>query len=616
MPTERESWAGSSRSARWLLFAYLGLGLVSRVADANPHDGLWHVPWVIACYVLPIWYVSGRLREPWLTAPWALLLLQGAVVYVPLALFGPQWVGGVDGLLGALVLLTLRSRLRWAALALLVVVELVARNLVGLPYEPAVNAQIWFIVAYLNVALGLYGLTLASTVLERLESTIEVLAETAVDRQRLATAQNLQTSIIDRLEEVRQRADAALASGDDAKGDLTAMGVAARAAAVSARRLASALPESGTPSLVDEAVRHAVADRVVMAVVILFSFQYLANTIVPTVGGAEAGPITNLAAVLIAATMVLLQLHHSRGRAGARPRYWGWTFAAQVILSFALYPVFGVVSMLFLPFVAGSALILIRHPVRWVVFAAATGVLPLLTILEPGDLGPALQAQWSLYAATTLAAASLLIFGLARFARASVELADARQDIADAAVTRERVRIARDTHDTLGLALSTIALKSDLAQALLERDPDRAHREVVQAMHLAHTVAADAASVVHGTLRLDLAAELTTAQDAMRAAGIRVKIDVDGGDLPDEVETQLAAVLREAIANVLRHSDARNVRSASGGRGMRSSSRSRTTAFTTRPPPARLVTDSRTSDRGSSPWTGPLRWNREASTSR
>jgi two-component system sensor histidine kinase DesK len=76
-------------------------------------------------------------------------------------------------------------------------------------------------------------------------------------------------------------------------------------------------------------------------------------------------------------------------------------------------------------------------------------------------------------------------------------------------------------------------------------------------MHLAHTVAADAESIVTGTLRLDIASELTTARDALRAAGIAVTIDSNVHVIQAPLETQLAAVLREAIANVLRHSDAR-----------------------------------------------------------
>lgn len=548
----------SSRSARWLLIAYLAFSLVAKVADANPHENLWYVPWVVACYILPIWYLNGRAREPWLRVPWLLLGLQAACGFVPLALFGSEWVGGIDGLLGALVLLVVRSPARWWLLGVLAAVEVAARSLVGFPYEPPLNAGIWVLVSYLNVALGLYGLALAVTLLERLEATTEVLADIVIDQQRFATAQGLQTSILQRLEQVRQHADAALlATGDAAIAELQQMGRTAREAAVAARRIATALPESSSAVPEGAVVSPVGAYRVVAAFVVLFALQYLDNIIMPEVGGAKATPLTSAAAVAIAAAMIVIQLHHSRPPKTARPAGWGWTFGAQVVLCFALYPAFGVASMVFLAFIGGSALLLIPHPVRWAVFAAAIFGLPLLTLVNPGELAPAIQAQWTIYAAATTAAASVLIYGLSRFARTATELADARREIADAAALRERVRIARDTHDTLGLTLSTIALKADLSEALLPSDAARARREIVQIMHLAHTVAADAESIVTGTLRLDIASELTTARDALRAAGIAVTIDSNVHVIQAPLETQLAAVLREAIANVLRHSDAR-----------------------------------------------------------
>ena len=46
------------------------------------------------------------------------------------------------------------------------------------------------------------------------------------------------------------------------------------------------------------------------------------------------------------------------------------------------------------------------------------------------------------------------------------------------AVSEERLRIARDLHDLLGHSLSVIALKSDLAGRLIERDPEAARREI------------------------------------------------------------------------------------------------------------------------------------------
>ena len=53
----------------------------------------------------------------------------------------------------------------------------------------------------------------------------------------------------------------------------------------------------------------------------------------------------------------------------------------------------------------------------------------------------------------------------------NAELAEARDELARNAVAEERMRFARDLHDLLGHSLSLIALKSELAGRLVERDP-------------------------------------------------------------------------------------------------------------------------------------------------
>ena len=53
----------------------------------------------------------------------------------------------------------------------------------------------------------------------------------------------------------------------------------------------------------------------------------------------------------------------------------------------------------------------------------------------------------------------------------NAELVEARDELARNAVAQERLRFARDLHDLLGHSLSLIALKSELAGRLAERDP-------------------------------------------------------------------------------------------------------------------------------------------------
>ncbi|MDN3358483.1 histidine kinase [Actinomadura sp. DC4] len=552
-------------ATKTLVFAYLGCVLVSKLADGNEHPDFRYGPFVVVCFVLPFWYVSGRARGPWLRWPWLLLLAQCAVTYLGFAVFEDRWVGGVSGLLGGLVLLVVRSPWSWWLFGLLAGAEISVWLVVGLPYQPPVNAAWWVLNAFGNVSMGLFGLTRLASLVERLESTQDVLAGAAVMAQRLATANDVRSTIMRRLEQLGEHVRNALTNGPAAeRTELRLAGEAARAAAASARRIVTEMPappELGTADGI-ERVTPALARRIVAAVVVLYGVQYLLNLTAPSAGGATAGVATTAPAVLVAVTMVLLQLRHARFRpGGGLPPGWPWTLGAQAVLSFVAYPVFGVASTGFLAFLGGSILLLIERPIRWVLFGAIMASLPMLTLLNPGDLaGLPFQLQWSVYAASTLGGAGLLVYGLSRFNRTAGELDIARRQLALVAVTSERLRIAQDAHDTLGLGLSTIALKSDLAQTLLDRGDPRAHREMVHMLHLARTVASDAESIVQSAPALDLDAEIATARDVLTTAGVTTTITRTDIPLDATTESELAAVLREAITNILRHSAARECR--------------------------------------------------------
>ena len=95
-----------------------------------------------------------------------------------------------------------------------------------------------------------------------------------------------------------------------------------------------------------------------------------------------------------------------------------------------------------------------------------------------------------------------------RVARANRELQATREELARLAVTEERLRIARDLHDLLGHSLSVIALKSELARRLVERDPDRAVAELDDIQAVTREALAEVRAAVQGYRRLALAEAL------------------------------------------------------------------------------------------------------------
>ncbi|MEV4120261.1 histidine kinase [Micromonospora sp. NPDC049645] len=138
-------------------------------------------------------------------------------------------------------------------------------------------------------------------------------------------------------------------------------------------------------------------------------------------------------------------------------------------------------------------------------------------------------------------------------------LVEARQGQADQArlaAAEERLRFARDVHDVLGHSLTVIALKAELAARLAPVDPERAGREAAEVQRLAASALTEVRETVHGYRAVDLDDQLSAVVGVLRSCGVRCTVLPPPTDLPPAVASELAAVLREAGTNVLRHSRA------------------------------------------------------------
>ncbi|MCZ2829080.1 sensor histidine kinase [Modestobacter sp. VKM Ac-2986] len=126
------------------------------------------------------------------------------------------------------------------------------------------------------------------------------------------------------------------------------------------------------------------------------------------------------------------------------------------------------------------------------------------------------------------------------------------------AVAEERLRFARDLHDVMGRNLSAIAVKSQLAGELVRRSRPGAAEEVADVHRIAEDSLREMREVVRGYRSTDLTSELAGARSVLRAAGIRCTVqgEDDAGALPEAVQAALGWVVREAVTNVLRHSEA------------------------------------------------------------
>ncbi|MEV1052406.1 histidine kinase [Streptomyces sp. NPDC049887] len=127
-------------------------------------------------------------------------------------------------------------------------------------------------------------------------------------------------------------------------------------------------------------------------------------------------------------------------------------------------------------------------------------------------------------------------------------------------VVRERLRFARDLHDLLGPRLLAITLQCELALRLMDRTPDSARSRLAEALSGMREIQEEARRVAHGYHCLSLDSEIESVRDLLESAGVRTEAEPVAAPLPAPLQTVLATTLREAAANVLRHSRALNCR--------------------------------------------------------
>ena len=153
-------------------------------------------------------------------------------------------------------------------------------------------------------------------------------------------------------------------------------------------------------------------------------------------------------------------------------------------------------------------------------------------------------------------AAAFAMWGVNQLMPRNVDLLRAREENARLAVADERNRFARDLHDILGHSLTVITVKAELANRLLDVDPERARAELVDLERLSRDALADVRRAVEGYRDLTLPGELARAREALRAADIDADLPNSTDEVPSELRELFAWTVREGVTNVIRHSGA------------------------------------------------------------
>ena len=116
-----------------------------------------------------------------------------------------------------------------------------------------------------------------------------------------------------------------------------------------------------------------------------------------------------------------------------------------------------------------------------------------------------------------------------------------------------------------------VALKSDLAGRLLDRDPAAARIEIGEVSRVAREALAQVRRAVSGIRAAGIAAELAAAKLLLETVGVSFDYRFDdgfsGSALPPGVESALAMTVREAATNIQRHARAQRAEASFGMEG-------------------------------------------------
>ncbi|GAA4234759.1 two-component system sensor histidine kinase DesK [Streptosporangium album] len=269
-------------------------------------------------------------------------------------------------------------------------------------------------------------------------------------------------------------------------------------------------------------------------------------------------------AILAAASIAFLVPHHLQIRAALRGGEQRGVPVALIVQAVATYAPIPYLASLWIvlgynwattmPTILSGAVLVRLRPRFAVPIAAAIGAFSFwLGISLPPPYGSLTVAAYNLI---TVVVTGGVTYAAVRLVVVSRELEQARTELAEAAVLRERLRISRDLHDGLGSSLTAVALKGDLARRLVERDPEAARAELAELVHVARDAAQDVRQVARGYREMSLAEEVHRAVALLEASGVSCQTNLADLRVSRPVDEALAWAVREGTTNVVRHSHA------------------------------------------------------------
>jgi signal transduction histidine kinase len=246
-----------------------------------------------------------------------------------------------------------------------------------------------------------------------------------------------------------------------------------------------------------------------------------------------------------------------------------------VVLALGVASGLAVAALGLSPIVLGVAILVAVYSVaaygtRWVSLAglAAAEIGSVAVQLTPGRF----QAPTVVSNALVIGAAWLLghFVGVrraytARLEERTAELEQAREELARRAVTKERLRLARELHDVVAHAMSVIAVQSGVGAHVASTQPEEAAK-ALSAIEATSRAALEELRRLLGVLRQDSEpqgdltpvpglADLDSLLAEVAKAGLGVRLRVEGTpwQLPAGVDLSAYRIVQEALTNVVKH---------------------------------------------------------------
>jgi two-component system, NarL family, sensor histidine kinase DesK len=294
-----------------------------------------------------------------------------------------------------------------------------------------------------------------------------------------------------------------------------------------------------------------IAPRTALAItaVIFAGYALIGVTYVQS---ADPPPWKGVTAGVLIAALLGLQVAHSFPAAVPRlARYRPITLLAQAVITFAPFVFIGQ-GWLGIPGFLGASCLLILSP--WV-------SLPCLAIITAASdtawtiLGN--QVETTAYVTVATLMTSLVVFGMSRLGALVREAHAARSELAQLAVSQERLRFARDLQPLFGESIAEISSRCEQARLSLRQQPEEAIAELSEALLTARQTLTDVRSVASGYRETSLSAELASAQSVLAALDIDAEVTARFDPAPGAAEAALAMVLRDGLTELVRRDGAR-----------------------------------------------------------